>query len=616
MNRFGSALALALALGSAAAAQSPQHAASPCARPATEAVAASRISGDWRAGDLSVLPASKPPVPQGASDLGVAPAGMRLDRMLLLLESSPAQQAALDAELANQQAQGSCGWHQWLTPAQFAGAYANSPTDVNAVVSWLQQAGFEVAPLPAGRGWIEFSGTTAQVEAAFHAPVRLYATGSGARPVLAANISVPSALRSLIHGLVSLDGAVSAADLTTPQPVTSSVAELAAQTSIAHAEALTPALAAPMLHLDTLHASGTEGAGETIAIVARSNIQPEDVSAFRSAFGLAANPINVVPAGADPGLTADQAAAEFAASWAGAAAPAAQILIAPAATTPATDGVDLSLASTIDQNTAHTVVVGFSACEASLSEAHQAFYSALYRQAEAQGISVIAAAGDSGASACHVAGSSTPVTTGYAVSGLASTSWNTAVGAAAMATADGSSLASNLAAWSPASHADAAYAGGGGVSALHATPQWQPAISPTTQGRLLPDLSLPTGSDSAFSRGLAFCFSGTSSTAGCTLVRSGGSSAAAAIFGGISALLAQKYGAQGNLAPQLYSLRSQNGVFEDVAQGTARLDCAAGSPGCDASGRIGYDAARASISPPVSDRPMPRNLSASGRAQT
>jgi hypothetical protein len=591
MNRFGPALALAMALGLAAAAQAPQGTVSPCARPAKEAVAASRIAGDLRASDLAVVPASKPPVPQGAADLGVAPAGMRLDRVLLLLESSPARQTALDAELANQQTQGSCGWHQWLTPAQFAGTYANSAADVNAVVSWLEQEGFAVAPLPAGRGWIEFSGTAAQVEAAFHSQVHLYATASGVRPVLAANISVQSALHSLIHGLVSLDGVVSAADLTTPKPVTSLAAELAAQTSLAHAEALTPALAAQMLHLDTLHAAGIDGTGETIAIAARSNVQPQDVSAFRSAFGLSANSINVVPVGADPGPTADQAAAEFAASWAGAAAPAAQILIVPAASTQATDGVDLSLASTIDQNSAHTVVVGFSACEASLSEAHHAFYSALYRQAAAQGISVIAAAGDSGASACHVAGSTAPVTTGYAVNALASTPWNTAVGAAAVATADGSNLTSNLAAWSPTTSADAAYAGGGGVSVVHATPEWQPAIAQTSQGRLLPDLSLPTATDSAFSRGLAFCFSGTSPTSGCTVVRSGGSSAAAALFGGISALLAQKYGPQGNLAPQLYGLRSQSGVFEDIAQGTARLNCAAGSPGCDASGRIGYDAA-------------------------
>ena len=50
-------------------------------------------------------------------DLGVAPANTRLDRMLLLLEPSPARQQALDAFLQAQQTRGNCAYHEWLTPA-------------------------------------------------------------------------------------------------------------------------------------------------------------------------------------------------------------------------------------------------------------------------------------------------------------------------------------------------------------------------------------------------------------------------------------------------------------------------------------------------------------------
>ena len=543
----------------------------------------SRIAGDWRAGQWSTVPASKPPAPQNAVDLGIA--GMPLQRMLLLLEPSPDQQSALDTELAKQQSADSCAWHQWLTPQQFADAFANNAADVNAVATWLEQAGFTVAPIPAGRGWIEFSGTAAQMEAAFHVQVHAFATEQGVRPILAGDIAVPAALRPLIHGLVSLDGVVSSPAITQAEPVSANPATLAAETAIGHAEALTPALAAQVLHLDSLHAAGTLGSGETIEIATRSNVQPQDLAAFRSAFGLPANPVVVTPNGPDPGFTSDQAVAELMASWAGVAAPAAQVLIAPAASTLATDGADLSLATLVDGNAAHTVVVGYSACEASMSEAHQAFYSALYRQAAAQGIAVVAATGDSGASACHAAGSAAPVTTGFAVNALASTNWNVAVGGAAFESGG------SLSAWSPAAPADAAYAGGGGSSAIHASPDWQPALAQTAQARMVPDLSLPTGLDTAFSRGLAFCFSGSGNSSGCTLVRSGGSSAGAALMGGISALLAQKYGPQGSLAPQLYAVRSQPDVFQDVEEGSSRLPCAAGSPDCDASGKIGYDAA-------------------------
>src|SRR6185437_17021911 len=130
---------------------------------------------------------------------------------------------------------------------------------------------------------------------------------------------------------------------------------------------------------------------------------------------------------------------------------------------------------------AHTVVVPYSSCEASLSSAHQAFYAALYRQAAAQGISIVAASGDSGPAACHAPASTAEVTTGYAVNALAATPWNTAIGAAALSSqaASGSQPASGLSAWSPVNPADPAFATGGGRSTSYTRPTWQPAISRT-----------------------------------------------------------------------------------------------------------------------------------------
>ncbi len=545
------------------------------------------MAGDWRASPPAVI-AGRTKLPAGEADLGPAPGGARLERVLLLLEPSPEQRQALDAELANQQDPRSPEYHHWLTPSQFADRYANSVSDVAAIVSWLESEGLAVAPLPAGRGWIEFSGTVAQLEQAFRTGVHSVTTRSGERPALAGPVSVPAALQPLIHGLVSLDGVVAEPAITTPQPVASALPDLQKAASPVQAEALTPQLMADLLHLDAFHARDSTGAGETIAIAARSNIEPLDVAAFRASFGLPANPVEVVLDGADPGRTGDEAAALMMASWAGAAAPGARIVLALAGTTSATDGLDLSLAAIVDQQAAHTVAVGYTACESALSEAHQAFYGELYRQAAAQGMAVIAATGDTGAAACHPAGSGAAVTTGLAVNGLASTPWNTAAGAAAFnPTGTG-----QLAAWSPVDPADLAYASGGGSSTAAGAPSWQAAVLPSASGRTLPDMVLPTALDSAASRGLAFCFSGPGqAVSGCRLVRAGGSSAAAAIFSGISALLGQKYGAQGNLAPRLYALEGQAGIFTDVQQGSARLACAAGSPDCDASGHLGYDAA-------------------------
>jgi hypothetical protein len=548
-----------------------------------------------------MVPASKPPAlpPEAASSFehSAAPANARLERMILLLKPSITRQLALTGELANLQNPASPHYHEWLTPTAFADAYSNSAEDVSAVSAWLESRGFDVAALPAGRGWIEFSGTVAQVEQAFQTRVDSVVTPGGTRLVLGEGISVPAALAPLIQGLVSLDGALSMPALTEPQAVPVSAAELASQTSLSRAEALTPQLAAHLLNYDALHKSGLTGAGESIAIAARSNVRESDVAAFREAFGLPASALKVQPNGADPGLAPDRAEATLAASWAGAAAPAAQIVLVPAATTSATDGLDLALAAIVDQKLANIVAVGYSTCEAALTPAHQAFYSALYRQAAAEGISVVAAAGDSGPSACHVAGSDDPVVSGYGVNALASTPWNTAVGVAAFSLSGPS--ADTFSAWSPASAGDPAFAGGGGSSTLYGAPSWQPIPSQLLQGegangthnRLLPDLALPAAIDSHDNPGLAFCLGAARPSEGCSLVRAGGSSAATALFAGIAALVDAKDGPQGNLAPHLYFLSRQSGIFTDVEHGSARLACAPGSPGCAADGLIGFTAA-------------------------
>ena len=552
---------------------------------------APRVLGDWRGSAAVAIAHSKPSKNPAAIGLGPAPGNQVLGRMLLLLAPAPVQQQALAAELASLQNPASPSYHHWLTPQAFAQSYANIPSDVAAVTAWLESQGFTVAPLPAGLGWIEFSGTVAQVEQAFGAQVDMVSVSGSTRAVLTTGITVPGALSPVIAGLVSLDGVLSMPALTAPQPLTVSAADLASLTSPVNAAAFTPHIAAQLLDVTPLTAQSVNGAGQTIAIVSRSNVNRADVAAFRIAFGLPPSPLEISVNEPDPGMADDQAEATAAASWAGAAAPGAQILLAPAATTAATDGVDLSLAAVIDQNLANVIAVGDSVCEAALSPAHQAFYSALYQQAAAEGITVIAAAGDNGAAACTQAGGTAPVNTGLAVNALASTPWNIAVGVVAYGAGGAAAGSSALTAWSPVNAADPAYASGGGSSTLYARKVWQPVpaelatSSAAANHRLLPDLALPTALDSSVNPGLAFCLSGLAAASGCTLVRSGGSGVATAYFAGVAALINQKNGVQGNLAPSLYATSR---ALNDVAQGTAKLACVPGSSGCDMTGLIGY----------------------------
>ena len=558
-----------------------------------------RRFGRWRLSFLLALLFAAAGVMAGAQAV-VSDANTRLDRMLLLLHPSDRQQKALDVLLAAQQTPANAEFHHWVSSSEFADRFALSAADAGKVVAWLRGQGFTVAALPGGRGWIEFSGMAGQVQRAFGSGLTGVAQSDGVRYRLSGEIKLPSAIASMVKGLVSLDGVVSAPAATAPVELKASAEALRAESasgSLSKAEVLTPALAAGWLHLPSTDSAS--GAGETIAIPARSNVRSEDFAAFRKAFGLPESALQIQLEGADPGRTGDEAAAIEAASWAGAVAPEAQIVLAPVGSTNATDGLDLALAAVVDAGFAHTVSVGYTGCEGRMSAAHLAFYAALYRQAAAEGIAVIAATGDNGAAACHSPGDGGRVSSGLNVNGLASTPWNTAVGAVGF-TADGESLSG----WQPAAVADAAYATGGGASRLYAAPDWQSAVgmpvsdpgTSSSHHRFLPDVSLPAAVSGG--RGLAFCFSGDTAVHGCRLVSGGGSAASAAIFSGIAALLAQKYGPQGNLAPNLYALRrAQSGTrsaFMDVTEGGARLLCVIGSPDCgvfgENAGRIGFNA--------------------------
>jgi len=67
---------------------------------------------------------------------------------------------------------------------------------------------------------------------------------------------------------------------------------------------LFPADWAAIYNLNPLYKAGTNGAGTSIAIVGRSNINLADVSAFRAAAGLPAGNPTVILVGKNPGLVA------------------------------------------------------------------------------------------------------------------------------------------------------------------------------------------------------------------------------------------------------------------------------------------------------------------------
>ncbi len=134
----------------------------------------SRIVGAVNESVLVTLRGNTHPLAQPQFDQGAAPPDLPMSRMLLVLKRGDAQEAALQTLLDAQQDRNSPSYHQWLTPDAFGQQFGPSDQDIQAVTSWLQSHGFQLAPISRGRAVIEFSGTAVQVQQAFHTEIHKY----------------------------------------------------------------------------------------------------------------------------------------------------------------------------------------------------------------------------------------------------------------------------------------------------------------------------------------------------------------------------------------------------------------------------------------------------------
>ena len=97
-----------------------------------------------------------------------------LERMVLLLKPSAAQQRELDALTEAQQEPGSPEFRHWLSPEEYGSRFGVSSGDLARITGWLESHGFTVEPVPAGRSLILFSGSAGQVADTFHTEIHHY----------------------------------------------------------------------------------------------------------------------------------------------------------------------------------------------------------------------------------------------------------------------------------------------------------------------------------------------------------------------------------------------------------------------------------------------------------
>jgi subtilase family serine protease len=381
-----------------------------------------------------------------ANDAGPVSASLPLEHMLLQLQRSPENEAALDTFLSQVNKSASPNYHKWLTAEQLGAQYGPAPADIATVTSWLTGHGFTVNKVYETGMVIDFSGTAAQVESAFHPAMHNLNVNGVPHIANTANPSIPAALAPVVAGVVSLHDFKpqtlyknihaahfdprSGSQIDPPSGVSPDYTFTSGSSTY---HAVVPGDLAAIYNLTPLFAAGYSGQGQTIVVIEDTNVySTTDWSTFRTKFGL-----NTYTAGTftqehpgnctNPGVNAADGEAILDAEWASAAAPSAAIVLASCADTSTTFGGLIALQNIINgTNPPKIVSISYGESESENGATANAAYNSAYKSAAAEGISVFVSSGDEGAASSDA--NATKATHGIAVSGFASTPYNIAVG--------------------------------------------------------------------------------------------------------------------------------------------------------------------------------------------
>lgn len=378
---------------------------------------------------------------------------------------------------------------KYLTPEEFAEQFAPTEEDYDHVVHYARSLGLHVMGTHSNRTLMNVSGRSDLIEKAFNIQLHHYQKSCG-RTFYAPDKDpeVPSFIANKIHGIVGLDNhAARRCYIRQKHAEEKSLATNAA--SQAHPSGPGGGYS-PKDILTAYNLNGVQanGANQVIALFELGKYQVSDINVYTQHFGLpAANLKNILvdggaSGGIDPEVTLDIELAL-------ALAPQSQIYVYEG---PNSDQGVLDTYNRIaTDNIAKQVSTSWGMGEDGVSAQYFQAENAIFQQMAAQGQTIYAAAGDSGA---YDDSSSQSLV----VDDPGSQPYVVAVGGTRLTVDPSSGAYSNEVVWNDGAGQGA---GGGGVSAYWPLPAWQKSVSTlySKTHRNVPDVALNADPETGYS---------------------------------------------------------------------------------------------------------------------
>jgi kumamolisin len=459
----------------------------------------------------------------------------------------------LDRRLLEVYTPGSASYKKFVTPEEFHARYAPTQEQVEQAQNFLAAQGVTGLKVNENGYLIEGNASVGVLKSAFQTEIRRYKDSTGKMYFApSSEPKLPQGLRiRAVHGLSNMAQFKSFAQLSAQ-----SGAQVGAQLGSGPSGGYTPQDIRQAYRVPTQ----TTGAGQTIAIVALDGYNASDIANYQRAFGIPTVPLqNVFIDGTTGAMGQEAMETTLDIELVSALAPGAKKIMVYQAPNSAQSVLNL-YSRIANDNLAQIVTTSWGGPEQMQSTSFVMAESSIFKQMALQGQTVFAAAGDAGAYSDQKS---------ISVIDPASQPFVVAVGGTRLYASGGNYQGETT--WNNGSASQGA--GGGGVSALWVQPGWQSGVITSanrgsTSMRNVPDVAL----NSDPMTGYAIYFSG-------RWVTIGGTSAAAPLWAGFTALVNEKRQAGGLrqigfLNPILYSLGKSSRYssdFNDIRDGSTNL---------------------------------------------